>query len=81
MSRKCRQVNLSVMRYHDVAFFQLVQWDIVEINSSDDTRTIALEMLPQDARLSLCQHGLERAGGTDEPFLHQSHRARSTSTL
>lgn len=63
MVRKCRQVNLSVMRNHDVAFLELIQWEFVELNSSDDMRTVALEMLAQYARLSICQQDLERAGG------------------
>ena len=63
MVRKCRQVNLSIMWYYDVAFLELIQWEIVEVNSTNDARTVALEMLAQYARLSVCQQGLERAGG------------------
>ena len=63
MVRKSREVNLSVMRYHDVGLVELVQWEFVEVDSTNDTRAIALEMLAQYARLPACQQGLERAGG------------------
>jgi hypothetical protein len=63
MVRKCRQVNLSVMRDHDIASLELIQWEVVEINDTDDLRAITFQMLPQDARLLACQQGLERAGG------------------
>lgn len=43
--RKCCQINLSVMRYHQIARFEKIQWGVVEVNCADDARAIALEML------------------------------------